>query len=68
LQKILAPIEDYRARDANSYNVSFLKHAIRSLGMDFGQPRAPYRRLTSAEQQEIETLVAPILRAEAELG
>ena len=68
LQKILAPIEDYRARDANSYNVSFLKHAIRSLGMDFGQPRAPYRRLTSAEQQEIETLVAPILHAEAELG
>ncbi len=68
LQKILAPIEDYRAREANSYNVSFLKHAIRSLGMDFGQPRPPYRRLTSAEQQEIESLVAPILRAEAELG
>lgn len=68
LQKIIAPIEDYRARDASSYNVSFLKHAIRSIGMDFGQPRAPYRRLTSMEQQEIEAAVAPILRAEAELG
>ncbi len=67
-QKILAPIEDYRARNNNSYNVSFLKHAIRSLGFEFGQPRPPYRRLTAAEQAEIETLVQPILRAEAELA
>ncbi len=35
-QRVLFPIEEYRGRDANSYNVSFLKHAIRSVGFDFG--------------------------------
>jgi 4-hydroxy-tetrahydrodipicolinate synthase len=67
-QRILLPIEEYRARDGNSYNVSFLKQAIRSVGLDFGQPRPPYRRLTAAEQAEIDALVAPILAAEAELA
>jgi 4-hydroxy-tetrahydrodipicolinate synthase len=67
-QKILWPIEDYRARDANSYNVSFLKHAIRSVGLDFGQPRPPYRRLTESERRGIDAIIQPILAAESELA
>ncbi len=67
LQQIILPIEYYRARDANSYNVSFLKHAITHFGLDFGQPRPPYRRLTADERGEIDQLLAPILAAEAEL-
>ncbi len=68
LQSILLPIESYRARADNSYNVSFLKHAITSLGLDFGDPRPPYRRLTTAEKHEIDSIVAPILAAEEELA
>ena len=68
LMNIIRPIEDYRARDNHSYNVSFLKSAIRHLGMDFGEPRPPYRRLTEAEHDELESMIQPILRAEAELS
>jgi len=68
LQQILLPIEDYRARDGDSFNVSMLKHAITLLGRDFGAPRAPQRQLTSAERSEIDTLMKPILAAEAELA
>ncbi len=64
LQQILRPIEDYRARAGSSYNISFLKHAIRATGLDFGQPRPPQRRLTDAEMREIDALMRPILEAE----
>ncbi len=67
LQQIILPIEYYRAREENSYNVSFLKHAITHFGLDFGQPRPPYRRLTDEERREIDQLLQPILAAEAEL-
>ena len=67
LQQILLPIEDYRARAADSYNVSMLKHAMTLLGKDFGPPRPPQRRLTAAESQEIHSLMQPILAAEAEM-
>lgn len=67
-QRILLPIEEYRARAANSYNVSFLKHAVTHLGLDFGDPRPPYRPLTNAEKQEIDQLMSPILAAERELA
>ena len=67
IQRIILPIEHYRARDENSYNVSFLKHAITHSGLDFGQPRPPYRRLTAEERAEIDELLPPILAAEAEL-
>lgn len=66
-QRVLLPIEDYRARDANSYNVSFLKQAMHSVGIDFGDPRPPYRRLTGEEKQEIERIIEPILAQESEL-
>lgn len=68
LQQIMMPIETYRAREDNSYNVSFLKHAITQVGFDFGDPRPPYRQLTDAEKREIDIIVAPILAAEEELA
>jgi 4-hydroxy-tetrahydrodipicolinate synthase len=68
LQKIILPIEDYRARAASSYNVSFLKYAVTHTGLDFGAPRPPYRQLTPDERHEIDELLPPILAAEAQLS
>ncbi len=68
LLEAIRPIEDYRARAGSSFNISFLKHACRATGLDFGQPRPPQRRLTPEEEREIDALVAPILAADAELA
>lgn len=67
-QQAILPIEDYRARRGDSYNISMLKHALTLLGKDFGPPRAPMRQLTAAERGEIETLMQPVLSAERETG
>lgn len=67
LQQLILPIEDYRARARDSFNVSMLKHAMTLTGEDFGPARPPQRKLTSAECAEIEGLMRPILGAEAEL-
>jgi 4-hydroxy-tetrahydrodipicolinate synthase len=56
----LRPIEDYRARDGDSYNISAIKFALSANGHDFGPPRPPQRRLTEAEQAELRTLLAPL--------
>jgi hypothetical protein len=45
-----------------------LKYALTLVGRDFGPPRPPMRQLTAAERREIETLMRPILAAEAELA
>jgi 4-hydroxy-tetrahydrodipicolinate synthase len=68
LLQLIRPIEDYRARSGSSYNISFLKYAMRGVGLDFGEPRPPQRRLTEAERREIDALLPPILEAEAELA
>ena len=68
LQRIILPIEHFRARAENSFNISFLKHAIKQTGLDFGPPRVPNRRLTAAEMQEIDKLMPAILAAENELA
>jgi len=65
---ILRPIEDYRARAGDSYNISMLKAALRMTGRDFGPPRPPQRQVNAAEEAEIRALIAPILAAEAELA
>ena len=65
LQQIILPIEDYRARAADSYNVSMLKYAMTLLDKDFGPPRPPQRQLTAAEMSEINALMEPILTAES---
>lgn len=67
LQQLILPIEDYRARDGDSYNISMLKHALTLLGKDFGPPRPPMRQLTDAEKKEIEAMMPPILEAEREM-
>jgi 4-hydroxy-tetrahydrodipicolinate synthase len=68
LQKTILPIEHYRAREGDSYNVSMLKHGIRQTGVDFGAPRPPQRRLTDDEMREIDEMLPPILEAEAALA
>lgn len=67
LQKLILPIEDFRARDGDSYNISMLKHGIRRLGTDFGPPRAPQRQLSTPERSAIDDLLAPIFAAEREM-
>ena len=68
LQELLLPIEDYRERCGDSYNISMLKHAMKLIGQDFGPPRPPQRQLTSDECAEIDAMMQPILAAEAELA
>ena len=68
LQRIILPIEHYRGRSGNSYNVSMLKYAMHHVGLDFGKPRAPFRQLTAAEEREIDEMMPAILAAEAELA
>lgn len=67
LQELLLPIEDYRARAGDSYNISMLKGAMKVLGQDFGPPRPPQRQLTDKEQAEIEAFIRPLLAIEAEM-
>ncbi|MCA9068555.1 MAG: dihydrodipicolinate synthase family protein [Planctomycetaceae bacterium] len=67
LQELLLPIEEYRARKGDSYNISMLKGAMKVLGQDFGPPRPPQRQLTDAEQAEIEALIRPLLAVDTEM-
>lgn len=66
-QRVLLPIEYYRARSGNSYNVTMLKYALRVRGLDFGHPRPPQRRLTPQEMAEIDQLLQPIMEVERQL-
>ena len=68
LQQMILPIEEYRARAGDSYNISMLKHAMHRMGFDFGTPRPPQRQLTAAERTQIDSLLEPILAAEAEMA
>lgn len=68
LQRILLPIEDYRARQGDSYNISMLKFGMSLLGLDFGKARPPQRELTLDEQDEIRELLEPILEFESGLA
>lgn len=67
LQRLILPIEDFRAREGDSFNISMLKYAITKTGEDFGPPRAPQRQLLSQDRAAIDDLLAPILAAEREL-
>jgi 4-hydroxy-tetrahydrodipicolinate synthase len=68
LLRVLRPIEDFRSRDGDSYNISAVKAALRHCGWDFGPTRPPQRRLTGDEVGELRRLLEPILAAEAELA
>jgi 4-hydroxy-tetrahydrodipicolinate synthase len=65
---VLRPVEDYRAREGDSFNISLVKYALSVAGRDFGPPRPPQRRLTTDEQADIRRIVEPILAAEAALA
>jgi 4-hydroxy-tetrahydrodipicolinate synthase len=65
LLAILRPIEEYRARDGDSYNISAIKAGMRLCGWDFGPPRPPQRRLTAEDEAELARVLEPILAAEA---
>ncbi|MGD9856191.1 MAG: dihydrodipicolinate synthase family protein [Planctomycetaceae bacterium] len=67
LQELLLPVEDYRARQGDSFNVSMLRYGMEVLGHRFGPPRPPQRRLTPAEEREIAALLKPVLAAEAQM-
>lgn len=67
LQESICLIENYREREADSYNISMLKEAMRVLGQDFGPPRPPQRRLTDEEQKEIARILQPVLETEREM-
>lgn len=67
LQQLLLPIEDFRAREGDSYNISMLKYALTLCGLDFGPARPPQRRLTATDEQQIDALLKPILAAEEAL-
>lgn len=67
LQQLILPIEDYRARAGDSYNISMLKHAMTLLDQDFGPARPPQRQLTDDERTEIDAMMKPILTAEEEI-
>jgi 4-hydroxy-tetrahydrodipicolinate synthase len=68
LLRILRPIEDFRARAGDSYNISMLKAALHLTGRDFGPPRPPQRAVGAAEEAEIQQLLEPILADEADLA
>ncbi|MCH7752970.1 MAG: dihydrodipicolinate synthase family protein, partial [Planctomycetes bacterium] len=67
LQAIIRPIEEFRSRDGDSYNISFLKYALTRSGLDFGPPRPPQRQLTLGEKTEIDEIMIPIIKAEEDL-
>ncbi len=66
-QQQILPIEDFRAREQDSFNISMLKHAMQRLGFDFGLPRAPQRRLSAADEAAIDELTDRVLAVEREL-
>ncbi|RPI80873.1 MAG: dihydrodipicolinate synthase family protein [Planctomycetaceae bacterium] len=67
-QQQILPIEDFRAREQDSFNISMLKHALRRQGEDFGVPRAPQRQLTAIEERAIDELIDRVIATERELA
>jgi 4-hydroxy-tetrahydrodipicolinate synthase len=65
LLRVLRPVEDLRARDGDSYNISLVKFGLELCGYDFGPLRPPQRRLTEAERATFREQLAPVLAAEA---
>lgn len=67
LQQHIVPIEDFRAKEGDSFNISMLKHAMSLVGMDFGPARAPQRQLTDAEKVDVERVTRAVLKIEADI-
>lgn len=67
LQQIILPIEDFRAREGDSFNISMLKYGMHHFGHDFGVARPPQRQLKDQDRTQIDAMLTPILAAEKEL-
>jgi 4-hydroxy-tetrahydrodipicolinate synthase len=67
LLQVIRPLEDARARDGDSYNITLVKFWLEECGHPFGPARPPQRRLTDSERAEFRKLLAPIRSAEATL-
>jgi 4-hydroxy-tetrahydrodipicolinate synthase len=64
----LRPLEDYRSKDSDSFNISAMKSAVSMLGNDFGPCRPPQRQLTLAEQSDLRRIVESLLDAEKNIS
>jgi 4-hydroxy-tetrahydrodipicolinate synthase len=64
---ILRPLEEFRSREADSFNIVAVKEALNLCGRGFGPCRPPQRRLNEAERGEIQELLGPLLAAERTL-
>ena len=67
-QEALLPLEEFRAREQDSYNISMLKWAVRKTGLNFGATRPPQRSLTPADQRAIDELTDRLLAVEQQLS
>ena len=68
LQKLIMPLEDFRAKAGESFNISMLKYAMNAAGMNFGEVRPPQRRLSAEDKRDVETLAKVLLEAENEIA
>ncbi|MBL8826056.1 MAG: dihydrodipicolinate synthase family protein [Planctomycetaceae bacterium] len=68
IMQLIRPIEDYRAREGDSFNITLLKYALELKGLPFGPPRAPQRQLNDAERSDIRRLIEVVLNEEAKLA
>jgi 4-hydroxy-tetrahydrodipicolinate synthase len=66
LLRVIRPIEDYRARQADALNITLVKFAVELTGLPFGPPRPPQARLSAEDQRAFQRLLEPILQWEAE--
>jgi 4-hydroxy-tetrahydrodipicolinate synthase len=60
----LRPLEEFRARAGDSFNIGAIKWAMRSRGHEYGPARPPQRALNASEQAEVTALVTVLLEAE----
>jgi 4-hydroxy-tetrahydrodipicolinate synthase len=67
LLQVIRPLEDARARDGDSYNITLVKFWLEECGHAFGSARLPQRQLTDGERVEFRKILAPIRAAETAL-
>lgn len=63
----LRPLEEYRARENDSYNIVSIKFAAQVRGWDCGPCRPPQRALSAGDQTALRAIVETLLRTEREL-
>ncbi|MDA0833165.1 MAG: dihydrodipicolinate synthase family protein [Planctomycetota bacterium] len=68
LQNLILPLEDFRAKAGESFNISMLKYAMNVLGMNFGEVRPPQRRLSAEDKRDVESLAKRLLEVESEIA